>query len=125
MAYGFICVNINQHVKRQLFRQISDRPVIEHKCGLVIMTPAWRLDILMSLNHLPEQTVLLFELFYVNWKELLSKIDYNVSNNSYGSLLCTFSFHLWASKKIKSLKQTEFDSPNFFLPNGELNFNIP
>lgn len=30
MAYGSICVQVNQHVKRQLFWQISDRPVIEH-----------------------------------------------------------------------------------------------
>lgn len=48
---------------------------------------------------------MVFELFYVNWKELLSKINRNVHNNSYISLLCTFSFHLWAAKKMKSLKK--------------------
>ena len=68
---------------------------------------------------------MLFELFHVNWKEMLSKIDYNVNNNSDRSLLRTFSFHLWAPKKIKSLKKTEFDSPDVLLPNGELYFKNP
>lgn len=102
MVYSSICVQVNQNVKRQPF---SDLPVIEHQCGLVIMIPAWRLDMSLSLNRLPQQTVMVFELFYVNWKELLSKINRNVHNNSYISLLCTFSFHLWAAKKMKSLKK--------------------
>ena len=104
MAYGSICVQVNQHVKRQLFWQISDHPVIEHQ-WLVIMISAWRLDMSLSLNRHSQQTAMLFELFYVNWKKMLSKIDYNVNNNSDRSLLRTFSFHLRAPKKIKSLKK--------------------
>jgi len=52
MAYGAICVYVNQRVERHPFWQISHRPVIEHS-WLVIMIPAWRLDMSLSLNRLP------------------------------------------------------------------------